>query len=204
MAMVYLAGHGSWDIKSNGFVTVPKGVSVTFYTEAMKNLFTADMFSIISGTYTGDVKQLYEPGAQVPNYTLHPDTVNEARCRQLLKARVDKYRKDAGATPKIGLMMPIAGQTTTLGKLLGIMGPGTNVVWCACRYTELKDVGGKSVGVNGAQGSFGNRDNQGNIGPGDIYFNPGASNASVANKGIDLQSHLEYALASRRKALGYG
>ena len=204
MPMVYLAGHGSWDIKTNGFATVPNGVSVTFYTESMKNLFTSDMFAIISGTYTGEVKQVFEPGSQVPNYTLHPDTTNEARCRHLLKTRVDKARTDAGVAPKLGLMMPIAGQTSTLGKLLSIMQPGTNVVWCACRYTELKDVGGKSVGVNGAQGTYGNRDKQGKLGRGDIYFNPGAANASMADKGVDLKSHLDYALASRRKALGYG
>jgi hypothetical protein len=203
MATVYLAGHGSWDVKSNGFTIVPKGLSVTFYTESMKNLFTGDMFSIISGSYKGEVKQIYDSAAQVPNYTLHPDTKNEAKCRQLLKARVDKARVHAGAAPKLGLMMPIAGQTTTLAKLMSIMGPGTNVVWCACRYTELADTGGKSVGVNGAQGTYGNRNAEGKLGKGDIYFNPGAANAGMTDKGVDLNAHLEYAMASRRKALGY-
>jgi len=203
MPTVYLAGHGSWNIAEDGFAVVPRGVTVTFYTESMKNMFTDDMFAIIAGTYKGEVKQLYEPGSQVPNYTLYPDTVNEARCRQILKARVERLRVHSGRTPPLGLMMPVAGQKSLLSQLMSIMAPGTNLIWSACRFTELADTGGKSVGVNGAQGTYGNRDKQGRLGPGDIYFNPGASNDALTDKGVDVRSHLEFAIASRRKAMGY-
>ena len=80
---------------------------------------------------------------------------------------------------------------------------GTNLVWCACRYTELKDVGGKKVGVNGAQGTYGDRDNQGNVGAGDIFFNPTTANSPVTRGGVDTTSQIEYAMNSRRKAMGY-
>ncbi len=194
MPTVYLAGHGSWNVKGNGFTVVPKGVCVTFYTESMKNMFTADMFSLIQGTFKGEVKQLYEPGSQIPDYTLYPDTANEPKCRQLIKARND---------PGCGLLMVVAGQTSSLKKLMSIMAPGTNLVWSACRYTELADVGGKSVGVNGAQGTFGDRDAQGKVGSGAYYFNPGTANRALNQGGVDLKSTMEYAAASRRRALGY-
>lgn len=171
MANIFLAGHGEWEINKNGFTRVPKGITVTFYTEFSKNMFTADMLAIIGGTYGGQPKDVYDSGAQVPNYTLYPDTVNEPQCRQLVKQRND---------PNYGIMMVCAGATSTLEKLMSILSPGTNVIWCACRYTGLKDTGGKTIGVNGAQGSFGNRDAQGNgsvIGGTDLYyFNPTTAN----------------------------
>jgi hypothetical protein len=194
MSTVFLAGHGSWNVKDNGFCVVPKGVTVTFYTESMKNMFTTDMFAIIGGTFTGEVKQFYEPGSQVPNYTLYPDTQNEAQCRQIIKARNDK---------NFGLLMTVNGQVSDLKRLMSIMGPGTSIVWCACRYTELKDVGGKSVGVNGAQGSYGDRSSEGKLGPGEYYFNPGTANGKLDTSGVDLTSTIDYAMASRRKAMGY-
>ena len=195
MSTVFLAGHGSWDIKNNGFTTVPRGICVTFYTESMKNMFTSDMFEIIAGTYKGEVKQIYEPGSQIPNYTMYPDTLNEPKCRQLIKARNDK---------NCGLLMVVGGQTSTLQKLMSILAPGTNVVWCACRYTELKDVGGKSIGVNGAQGTWGNRDAQGKLNnSGEYYFNPGTANRQLHQDGVSINSVIEYAMASRRKAMGY-
>lgn len=207
MPTVYLAGHGSWDVKSNGFTTVPRGICVSFYTEAMKNMFTADMFSILEGKYTGDIKQFYEPGSQIPNYTLYPDPTNEPRCRQLIKARKDQ---------NIGLLMVIPGQTSTMKKLMSIMAPGANVIWCACRYTELKDVGGKSIGVNAAQGAYGTRDAQGTIISNErknrlsdkeqkslYYFNPGTANRQLHQDGPSLHATLEYCMKSRRRALGY-
>jgi hypothetical protein len=194
MGTVFLAGHGQWNIRENGFTRVRKGLSVTFYTEFSKNMFTADMLAIIGGTYAGSVKDVYAEGAEVPNYTLYPDTVNEPTCRQLIKSRND---------PGFGLMMVIAGQTSTMEKLLSVLAPGTNAVWCACRYTGLKDVGGKSIGVNAAQGTYGNRDAQGKLkSSGAYYFNPGTANRQLHTE-VNSNDVLRYALSSRRKAMGY-
>lgn len=194
MAIVYLAGHGSWNVKKNGFTRVPKGVTVTFYTESMKNMFTADMFSIIQGTFQGEVKQFYESGSQIPDYSLYPDTTNEAKCRQLLKARNE---------PNLALLMVNKGHVSSLKQLMSGMGPGTSLIWCACRYTELQDKGGKSIGVNGAQGTYGDRDAQGQLGQGEYYFNPGMANRKVASSGVDSAAFVDYAIKSRRKAMGY-
>ena len=193
MPTVFLAGHGSWNIKANGFTTVPKNVCVTFYTDSNKNMFTSDMFSIIEGTYNGEVRQFYEPGSQVPNYTLYPDTTNEAKCRQLIKARNDKT---------FGLLMVIKDQTSDLKRLMSIMAPGTNLVWACCRGSELYDAGGKTIGVGGAQGTHGDRDAQGKlVTNGFNYFNPGTANRQL-NQGLSLNSTIEFAMASRRRAMG--
>jgi len=197
MSTVYLAGHGSWNIKEGGFTTVPKGVCITFYTDSNKNMFTGDMFSLISGKYTGEVRQFYREGSQVPNYTLYPDTQNEPKCRQLIKDRHDK---------NFGLLMVVNGQTSNLKKLMSIMGQGTNIVWACCRGSELNRVGGRTIGVGGAQGTYGNRDGQGKPDlNGFNYFNPEESNRKLFSepKNIDMTTVLQYNMKSRRRALGY-
>lgn len=197
MSTVYLAGHGSWDIKEGGFTTVPKGVCVSFYTDSNKNMFTTDMFSLISGTYSGEVRQLYREGSQVPNYTLYPDTQNEPQCRQLIKDRHDR---------DFGLLMVIGGQTSNLKKLMSIMGPGTNVIWACCRGSELTRVGGRTVGVGGAQGTYGDRDGQGNPDEnGFNYFNPEVANRELFSEpeNIDMTTILQSTASRKRRALGY-
>ncbi|MGE5451963.1 MAG: putative adhesin [Acidobacteriota bacterium] len=178
MTTIFLAGHGEWNIRENGFTKVPRGITVQFYTLNQKNMFTSDMLSIIEGTYTGTVADIYTEGMDVPNYTLHPDTVNEPTCRAKMKVRND---------PDCGLLMVVPGQVSTLEKLMKIMRPGTTAVWCACRYNGLNDVGGKRLGVNGAQGTYGDRSAQGQLGkPGAnpterFYFNSTSSTPKIKN-----------------------
>lgn len=168
MTTTYLAGHGEWSL-ANGYTAVPKGCSISFYTEAHKNMFTADMKAVIGGTYGGSVQLKVDEYKSCPNYTLHADPVSHQACKALLLG---------SNQPGLSLVMFSAGGPFTLAQIFDAFSKkqlATDFVWCACRYTILKDVGGKAIGVNGAQGSFGNRNNLGQLvlgGNDNFYFNP--------------------------------
>ncbi len=168
MTTTYLAGHGQWNL-SNGYAKVPPGCSVTFYTEFSKNMFTADMKAIIGGTFGGTPKLTVEQFKTCPNYTLSGDPVSLVACQQLLAQRND---------PNLAMIMFAAGQfsLSQIFEYFDTQRIETDFVWCACRYTALKDSGGKSVGVNAAQGTYGDRNNLGkfsaNLGTEGFYFNP--------------------------------
>jgi hypothetical protein len=158
MKTVYLGGHGAWTIK-DGYAEVPKGCTISFYTEFSKNMFTSDMKAIIGGTFNGSVKQKIEQYKTCPNYTLSPDSVSYAECRTLLLARNDA---------NLSLVMFPSGPDWTLKSIFEWASKGriaADFIWCACRFTGLKDEGGKAIGVNGAQGTWGDRDNLGNLLP---------------------------------------
>jgi hypothetical protein len=172
MSTTFLAGHGQWNI-TDGYAEVPKGCSITFYTEFSKNLFTADMKAIIGGTFTGTPKLVVEEYRSCPNYLLSGDSVSLVACQQLLLGRND---------PNLGLIMFNNGQVR-LSEIFAYFkkqNTQTHFIWCACRYTNLKDMGGKTIGVNAAQGTYGNRNNLGqlanNLGTDGFYFNPSTAN----------------------------
>jgi hypothetical protein len=174
MSTIFLAGHGDWST-TDGYAKLPSRCSMTFYTEFSKNMFTADMLAIIGGTFTGTVKSKVGEYMTCPNYTLHGDTLNRAACQQLLTARND---------PSLALAMWDNG-SMTLSDIFAYYDSqraSIDFVWCACRFTGLKDAGGKTVGVNGAQGSYGNRNAQGQLAPNGanipdgFYFNPSTAN----------------------------
>ena len=173
MKTIYLAGHGDWKIKDE-YVQVPAGCSISFYTDSSKNMFTSDMKDIIRGTYNGSVRQKVEAFKNCPNYTLNPDGASYNECKQIIISRND---------PNLGLIMYPSGPSWTLKQIFDYVskkGLSFEFIWCCCRFTGLKDAGGKAVGVNGAQGTWGDRDNTGKlVAPGTgsdpsnlYYFNP--------------------------------
>lgn len=172
MSITYLAGHGQWNLR-DGYTEVPAGCTITFYTEFSKNLFTADMKAIIGGTFAGTPKLVVWEYRSCPNYVLSGDSVSLAACQQLLTGRND---------PNLGLIMFATGERK-LSDLFAdykARSAHTDFIWCACRYTSLHDAGGKAVGVNAAQGTYGDRNNLGqaaaNLGTDGYYFNPSTAN----------------------------
>jgi len=139
---------------------------VQFYTYNMKNMFTKDMLDIVEGTYQGEIQDEYHAGLEIPDYTLSSDARNALKLRTNLRTRNDR---------EYGLCMIETKpdgkpQFFNLSQLFKVFPAGTTLaphtlVWCACRYNDLKDVGGKKFGVNAAQGSLGNV-------MGQYYFNP--------------------------------
>jgi hypothetical protein len=163
MAKVFLAGHGSWTIK-DGYTTVPKGCSIDFYTDNAKNMFTTDMFSIVAGTYASAASSTVGEFKTCPNYRLYPDNTNSAALQNNIEANATLYMTNQ-----------VAGEK--LSDIIGRYPAGTQFVWCCCRYNDLKEAGGKSVGVNAGQNSGG------------YFFNPSQLKNTggfwVANSNVD-------------------
>jgi len=171
MKTLFLGGHGQWNI-SDGYTQVPVGCTISFYTDFSKNMFTSDMKDIMKGTYGGSVQQKIEQYKKCPNYTLSADPASHQECKDILVARNNA---------NLGLLMFSAGPSWTLQRIFEKIAKNklkVDMVWCACRFTGLNDAGGKAIGVNAAQGTWGNRNNLGNlVTPGGnpdtlFYFNP--------------------------------
>ena len=158
MNTIYLAGHGTWNM-ADGYAEVPKGCSISFYTEFSKNMFTSDMKEVIGGTFQGAVKLMVGAYKTCPNYTLSADSASLDACRALLLARNNT---------NLSLVMFGSGPDMTLKEIFAdakARDLASDFIWCACRHTGLRDAGGKAIGVNGAQGTWGDRDNLGNLLP---------------------------------------
>ena len=137
---VFFAGHGSWAAK-DGYTTVPKNCTMTFYTKNAKNMFTTDMFAVIDGTFKGSPDQVVASYGSIPNLRLFPDLANEGACKKKCPAGsiVYMHRQPNGFT--LEQIFRVFDQDTSY-----------DFVWACCRFNDLKDVGGKDLGVNAAEG----------------------------------------------------
>lgn len=153
-------------------IEVPKGCSISFYTKFSKNMFTSDMKDIMRGTYPGSVQQKTEQYKTCPNYTLSADPVSFQECQNILIARQNA---------NLCLIMFPSGPSHTLDNIFRSIERNNitiDMIWCACRYTGLKDAGGKAIGMNAAHGTWGDRNNLGKLVPPGgnpdtlFYFNP--------------------------------
>jgi hypothetical protein len=163
---VFLCGHGAWNPK-DGFFALPPNCSITFIVDVAKVLYTADMYKVCEGTYSGDSARVVgEPGASsrtCPNMTWTADEPQKiTKCDQLLK-------KNPAGTDAL-LLFPNhipnfldANRSITLKKFfddywrpaahvaLGNDGLA-NFIWACCGYVELKpSAAGAALGVNAAQ-----------------------------------------------------
>ena len=151
ITILFIAGHGEWYIP-NGYCNLPKGCSISFYTEFSKNMFTVDMMEILKGTYTGIVQQKIEQFKICPNYTIHPDPKNHLSCNDIINQR---------NSVDYELLMFTEGAKITLSELfyvLSLYNIQLDMIFSCCRSTCLRDNGGKSIGFNAAQGTLGDRD----------------------------------------------
>lgn len=78
---IFLCGHGSHDV-ADGFVTVPKNVSVVFYGHYMKTVVAGDTNKLLDGTYVGEPHNVVGPWKTCPNMTLHATTVDHRQQKQ--------------------------------------------------------------------------------------------------------------------------
>ena len=151
MKILFIAGHGEWKI-SNGYCYLPRGCSISFYTEFSKSMFSLDMIEILKGTYRGGIQQRIEQFQSCPNYTIHPDPEKFLGCHDIIKQR---------NAPNYRLMMNGDGPPMTLSSIfnsLSLYNIQLDMIFCSCRNTILRDTGGRSIGFNAAQGTWGDRD----------------------------------------------
>ena len=74
MRSIYLCGHGNWD-PNDGFIFMPKGCSMIFYTHHAKTMYQDAVLQIVSGNYGGEPHQVVSQYMSVPNMRLSPDSI---------------------------------------------------------------------------------------------------------------------------------
>src|SRR5687768_17163229 len=71
MAKTFIIGHGAWN-PGDGYVSVPKGYSISFYTKNSKWMCSDDIWELIKGTSTLDVEQESGEFKTAPNMRVFP------------------------------------------------------------------------------------------------------------------------------------
>ena len=70
MQKIYVVGHGKW-VPLNGWVKVPSGVSITFYSNIYTSLQNTAVFDLLEGKKLGDIPQRkFFEGQWIENQTL--------------------------------------------------------------------------------------------------------------------------------------
>nr|WP_156799106.1 hypothetical protein [Gemmatimonas aurantiaca] len=145
MANMFLSGHGGWK-PAFGYVQVPRGVSVAFYTHFAKNLITGMEYKILDGSYT-TVDRVIGEYSQCPNMQI---SGQEAAWTTKSESKLNKaYWGDKSMV--IGVP---EGQNGKLQEFFDLLSKTMNrgdtctIHWLACSTLQLSQVGGRNHGLN--------------------------------------------------------
>jgi hypothetical protein len=139
---VFLHGHGGWK-PSMGFVEVPKGCSVSFYTHFAKLLNQTMVLQILNGTYTGEFDRTVPAFHSAPNVQISS-----------LTPALVKWAKDNNTSGTTMVLMPASPPVVrmSLEKVMDLaikaIGPDLDFRWLCCQALQLKKAGGGELGVN--------------------------------------------------------
>ena len=141
MLQAFLSGHGGWTA-AQGYVQVPKGCKVHFYTNFAKNLITGMEYMILEGTYT-EIDRTIDEYHQCPNMKLSSQD----------KSWTDKSSAKLKARKDIdwALVTAPAGKSVTLNDVFEYYKQKNQVAefhWLACQTLGLQQVGGWKFGLN--------------------------------------------------------
>jgi hypothetical protein len=149
---IFMCGHGSYT-PDNGFVIVPKGTTVKFYSHFMKTVLKPDTEQLVSGQYAGEPHQVIEAYHNCPNMTLHPPDSNEhiagkenARSMNPNKDNILVYFTDDDITLK-----EFFDNNKDILEDISRKFGGIDIKWACCRATKFKGSHRKladEVGVN--------------------------------------------------------
>ncbi len=136
MAKTFIVGHGAWN-PSDGYVVVPRGSSITFYTKNSKWMCSDDIWALIQGTSTLSVEQECGEFKTAPNMRVFPGEPSwKAYAESVKPAGVDLYFTAAAAG--VTLKDIFASQ------------PAAPYVWTCCRNLGLTKT--QPTGVGGHTG----------------------------------------------------
>lgn len=160
MRTQFLCGHGNWD-PNDGFINLPKGCSMTFYTHHAKTMLQDAVLQIVAGTYAGEPHQVASQFMAVPNMRLSPDDAEN---------KLDT-RNALATNPLPNASVWFVNQVVTLKTLFG-HGPTMNRIrqwvteyggvdfhWTCCRYVDMPKMsyrltpGGTVLSATAGQGS---------------------------------------------------
>ena len=90
MLNIFLCGHGQW-FPDDGFFTLPRGMTVTFYIHHAKTMYQNLVNQIVSGQYTGVPENVIEEFKNCPNMTLLPDNIPSGLRRTIFTESQPRY-----------------------------------------------------------------------------------------------------------------
>ena len=125
MPTIFICGHGTWD-GNDGYTTVPKNTSISFYTETGKAMRSSDVNRLILSTYGGRLIRKVGPYRSCNNMRVFPDDPNYKASAQ----------QDA-ATIGVGTFFTDQPGGITLSRIFELH-PGNDFVWACCRSRYLR------------------------------------------------------------------
>jgi hypothetical protein len=159
---VFMCGHGSWK-PSDGYVMMPKGVSMTFIVHHAKLLYTTDMYEVCSGTYGKPSDRTVGEFQSCANMSWTRDEDSkvvecESRAQNNMGAAPacvvfpNHYGslQDNTGTIKLGDWLRASdSEFRTVCKQHGSI----RLIWNCCAHMDLKSTSfGGEIGMNAAQG----------------------------------------------------
>jgi len=146
-------GHGKWHPKDDGFFSLPKGVSVDFYSEGGKSLWSGFTYEYLTGSSRaltgGAPDSTITEYRSTPNYTLSElsqsqyDSAQKYFTQGTLAINQDYtvlIRKPGSKNVKLAVLCALASELKC-----------AKIVWLACRAVDLEKVGGLALGFGAGQ-----------------------------------------------------
>jgi hypothetical protein len=160
---VYLAGHGGWNVINSKYpyAKVPRGTTISFYSENAKGLPTMSVAEIVSLSMDGllgDSNGDFGEYKSCPNYTLYVDTSykqgvwNALGCLQFPDGTPLCTGVGSNGVACMDSGLPVH---TCNGIFADNRVAGNEVLWLACRSLQMYPMGGQAIGVNTGQSQIG-------------------------------------------------
>ena len=152
MAIVVFSGHGAFEtskfkdpsMAGQEWATVPDGTEIYFYTDNLKTLYDhygQQVETVSDALLQATPSDHFTAGQRCPNYTLSPPT------------GLDVWPAPSDVDQEV-----VSGDTL-LSELFQKWA-GYQILWAACRATDLNEVGGENLGVNAGQDELGHETGQ--------------------------------------------
>ncbi len=159
---LYLVGHGGWNVINSAFpyAKVPRGTSISFYTENAKLLGVTtapEIAKLAAADALGESNGTFEQYKPVPNYTLSPlDDYTRWFYGEVIPGCVP-VDVDTPLCTGEGDDGPCIESDDPLHTCTGLFATyaGQEIVWLACRAMMLRPAGGAAAGVNTLQAEIG-------------------------------------------------
>lgn len=158
MRTVYLCGHGNWD-PNEGFIDLPKGCSMTFYTHHAKTMLQDAVLQIVGGTYAGEPHQVVSEFKAVPNMRLSPDAPGDKQdTKNALAGNPTPNSTAWFVNQPVTLKTLFSSCADRIWRLVQQHG-GVAFHWTCCRYVDMPKMtyrltpGGAVLSATAGQGS---------------------------------------------------
>jgi hypothetical protein len=148
---VYMCGHGAW-VPKEGYVSLPAGSSITFYTHFAKLMLQDAVEEIVAGNYKGKPEAEWTQFMHIPNMTLYPeDDMTDLRDTK------DALKQNPAYANGAKCYFTTASKGITLFQFFKLREAhihkvgGYNLHWCCCRHVDMPGKQSNAAFFNGSE-----------------------------------------------------